>query len=97
MLASVYISAIDAAGTFWAGSDGRAILALLEAFFSSVKQLISARKVQPTKVLFHWKSYLPTLGILPAMTLMIAEVYIWQYNYTTLQSWSAQIPTLLWW
>ena len=38
-------------------------------------------EVQPTEVLFHWKSYLLTLGILPAVPVMIVEV---NYNMITL-------------
>ena len=58
-----------------------ALFAFLAASFRSVKWLISASRSTTHRCVFSLESYLPTLGILPHVPLMIAEVY---YNMITL-------------
>ena len=58
-----------------------ALFAFLAASFRSVKWLISASRSTTHQRVFSLESYLLTLGILPHVPLMIAEVY---YNMITL-------------
>ena len=58
-----------------------ALFAFLAASFRSVKWLISASRSTTHRRVFSLESYLLTLGILPHVPLMIAEVY---YNMITL-------------